>query len=603
MKKIFFLAALIWVAFAASAQLKLVYPQARVNPGAVFGIDYTWPEIDADGNDVDKQALVVVEYSGLNASVAEQMQISAGDVIPNKIQTVKLPDGSVRTLVFLPVKTTVLSITPPSSTGYNSVQATLPKLTDKTVYSLEALLDKKVRISVEPQLDVESVTVILDDNRKQATPAIFNNVSLGPHKLSFLMPGALVIDHVIDVTEQLTEFNPVSVPALDMRTLHSVTIESSKSNSSVYINGKKVAQSTPYIAKLPAGGHTIKVVDNNDPASSDERTVKVVLKQRAATERFTPCRNKEFTVSAVVDGRREPFTLYVNGKSSYEYTADHKGGDQMSFRFNLPVGEKYSFKGTYQGREGSQIVSVSEHMNPDVVLNIKRRRQFLWPWDREYDAAPIGFAVGWVRKRYTVESREGEELYRGPLVFDDEEGGDGAWMNGLRVGASFDPTFWKGFGIHTGLYWECYVRKTDTYDLEDHYTSWYSKFQEHNLVLPVHLFWEAPFSRKVALAVHGGVSFDYCLSRKLSGYHFEYEGNDYEMLYNMLKDKQEVCVEFPDRFGMSWDVALQMRLGPIVIGAELSMPLKKHTFELDGEKFTTKAFRQAFTLSYVFSGH
>lgn len=602
MKKIFFFAVLIWITFAASAQLKLVYPQAKVNPGAASGLEYSWPEIDADGNDVDKQALVVIEYTGLNNAVAEQMQISAGDIIPNKIQSVKGPDGSIRTLVFLPVKTTVLSIAPPSSTGYNSVQATLPKLTDKTIYSLDLLLDKKVRISVEPLFDVEGVNIVLDDNEKQLSPAIFRNVSLGSHKLTFVMPDGQRKDHMIDVYEQMTEFNPVSDPALDMRTLHPLRIESTKSNSTVFINGEKVSDTTPYVAKLPAGGHTIKVVDNNDPASSEERTVKITLLQKSATEKFNPRRNKEFAVSAMVDGRKEPFTLYVNDKDSYEYTSDHRGGDRMNFPFNLPVGEKFSFKGTYQGREGSKTITVSEQMGSDLVLNIKKRRQFLWPWDREYESAPIGLTVGWVRKRYSIEDQDGQELYRGSIMFDDEEGGNGSWMNGVRVGASYAPTFYKGLGLHTGLYWECYVKKTDIYDEGDGYTSDYSKFQEHNLVLPVHLYWEAPFGRKIALAVHGGVSFEYCLSRKLSGYKFEYSGYEYELSYNMLKDKQEAFIMYPDRFGMSWDVALQMRLGPIVIGAELSMPLKKHTFEVDGYKYITKAYRQALTISYVFNG-
>ena len=586
-------------AICASAQLKM--DGVNIDPGVISGLDVEWPEIDADGEDITSQALIVVTYEFLKPEDIKRFTIDVTDIVPNRVKTVQNDNGEVFTLVFLPLKAKdkYLNVKPQKTEG---VRTRIPEMQDKGIYSTKVSDTRRVDIQVAPLVDNPNTQVWLDNNQHYTVPATFTDVTLGTHKLSFRGVGDTPVERIIDVTMQDNKFTAETHPDFDLRKRRAVLIESETRNSTVYVDGVLVSDKAPVTVNLPAGEYTIKVVSNADPLSSAQQTVKISLDGQLPKVHLRPRYTSTFTVSALLNHQSMPFELYVNGKENQEIEGgDHQTGLNPQYTFTLPVGRKYKFKATYGGYSGNKKISVKRGMPQNIAIDMKKRRQFVWPWEREYDEAPLGLEVGWVRKQFRV-SANGEEIYKGKLIFIETGDGQDEWMNGVRAGIHFQPTFWKGIGLYTGLFWECYLASTDAYKTDNGYTSYFSKYEEHNLYLPIHLFYEIPLARKIAINLHGGIGLNYCLQRKMYDYKYEVDNVEYDISYNILKDDDNYFPEFPDAFSASWEVGVQLRLGPIILGAELMNPLTKHKFELDGIKYETKMYRQAFTLSYVFNG-
>ncbi len=599
MFKKFILILFLQTAVCAMAQLQT--SGIKVDPSATRGVTFDWPEIDADGEDITSQALVVIEYEHLLPEVIQQFKFEITDIVPNGIRSVKNERGEDITLIFLPLKAKdkYLKVVPRTFTG---VITPIPAMQDRGVYSMKVSDTRRVDIQVSPMVDDPATQVWLDDVRHFTVPATFTDVTLGTHKLTFTGAGIAPVERTINVTMQDTKFSGVTNADFDLRKRVPLTITSDVSNSSLYVDGEKVADRAPYTLTLPAGEYTIKAVNNDAPQNIDRKTVKLLVDGPFPKVHLRPRYNVTFNVTALLKHQSVPFELYVNGKENQEIEGgDNQVGLNPEYAFTLPVGEKCRFKATYGSYQGSKKITVKQGMARDVAIDLKRRRQFVWPWDREYDEAPLGLEVAWVRKQFRV-SADGEEIYRGKMVFVSTGEGEDKWLNGVRAGVHFQPTFFKGLGIYTGLFWECYLASTDQFKTPGGYTTDFSKYEEHNLYLPLHLFYEIPLARKVAIGLHGGVGLNYCLARKYYDYKLTQDGIDYNLSYNLLKDTDEYFPEFPDSFSASWEVGLQLRLGPVIIGAEILNPITKHKFTVDGIPCETTTHRQALTLSYVFNG-
>lgn len=586
-------------AVCASAQLKI--DDIRLSPEAVNGLEIEWPELDADGEDITSQALIVISYEYLRPEAVDGFMFDVTDIVPNSIKKVKTGKGEQYTLVFLPLKAKdkYLTVRPQSAEG---VRVRIPEMQNKGIYATTVSDTRRVDIQVAPLVDDPSTGVWLDDNIHYTVPATFNNVTLGSHKLTFRADGEMPVDRYVNVTMQDNIFTADTNPEFDLRKRRPVLIESEKRNSAIYVDEVKVADKSPEIVNLPSGEHTIKVVSNDDPQRTAQKTVKVTLDGQMPKILLSPRYNVTFKVTALRDNIIEPFELYVNGKENQEIEGgDNKTGLNTEYTFTLPVGEKCKFKATFDNYTGSKKITVKKEMASPIAITLKKRRQFVWPWEREYDEAPLGLEVGWVRKQFRVSSN-GNEVYKGKMIFRETGEGENGWMNGVRAGVHFQPTFWKGIGMYTGLFWECYVASTDAYNLSDKATSDFSKYEEHNLYLPVHLFYEIPLGRKVAIGLHGGIGVNYCLTRKVCDFKIQEEGIDFNVSYNILKDDDGMYPGFPGAFSAAWEVGVQLRMGPIILGAELSNPLTTHKFDYKGVQYETKMYRQAFTLSYVFNG-
>lgn len=586
-------------AICASAQLKI--NDIRVQPSVVTGLDIEWPELDADGEDITEQALIVVDYEYLTPETIYGLAFEVTDIVPNRIKSVVNEKGQQLTLIFVPLKAKdrYLIVKPQKTEG---VRTRIPEMQNKGIYATTVSDTRRVDIQVTPLVDSPATGVWLDDNVHYTVPATFDNVTLGTHKLTFRTDGELPVDKYINVTMQDYIFSGETNPEFDLRKRRPIIIDSDKRNTTIYVDEAKVAEKTPVTVNLPAGEYTIKGVSNDDPLATAQKTVKVTLEGQMPKVVLQPRYTETFKVYGLVRDISYPFELYVNGKENQEIEGgDHQTGLNTDYLFTLPVGEKLKLKASYETYTGSKNITVKRNMAKAVYINMKKRRQFVWPWEREYDEAPLGLEVGWVRKQFSVSS-DGTEIYKGKMIFMETGEGENEWMNGVRAGIHFQPTFWKGIGLYTGLFWECYMASTDAYKQTDGYTSFFSKYEEHNLYLPLHLFYEIPLGRKVAIGLHGGVGANYCLARKVYDYKSHADGIDYNISYNILKDDDNYYPEFPDAFSAQWEVGVQMRLGPVIIGAEISKPLTTHKFEIEGIQCQTKMQRQALTLSYVFNG-
>lgn len=589
---------LLTMAIGAYGQSNLKVVDQAIKPASnTEGYTPVWPTEDSDGNRNPKQGLVMVKYDGFPSDDIKKTNISPDLSNINKREEYEDANGQPITFLYVPLDNNNLTITSP----YGSARVNLPNMKNKGVYEMTVLVDKRMNVDIEPLTDFESVTVYLDRSQGKSTPARFNNVSLGRHSLKFELPDGRHETREIYVTVNTERFNDTTNPDLDLRQKMPVKIESTKLDATVYVDDVEVSKKAPFTAYLPAGDHTFKVVSNRNDREFDVTTAKINLGSQPVAIKLNPRERRKFRVTASYAGRDDvPMMLYAGKEEAYKISEDHAKGEQKSYLFDLPVGTKYKFRATYQGNEGSRTVKVTPDIAYDQNILIKKRSKIVWPWEREYEAPPVGLTVAYVQKQYQIKLR-GTTEYKGTLtLWDDEAGGNHKWLNGIRAGVQYQPTFGFGLGLYTGLFYEYYRSTTNKFDIGGDLTSNFSVFQEHALSLPVEVFYNLPFARKIALAFHGGLEGNFMLARSYSGLVEIYDGIKYEDSYNALKDEDDFFPELPGVFTLYWQVGAQLRLGPVMLGAQLTRPVTKHKWEFEGVEYTTTSFKNSFSLTYVF---
>lgn len=581
-----------------SQDLLKVVDQTVKPLGYTHGWIPEWPLIDSDGNPDPQQALIVVNYDGFPKEEISKVFISPDVDNLNRREDHEDELGQPFTFLYVPLDNRFLSITSP----YGPTRVTLPNMENRGIYEMTLLVDKRMNIDIEPLTDEESIKVYLDRSQVKSTPARFNNVTLGRHELMFEFPDGRRETREIFVNVNTLHFNETTTPGLDLRRIIPVRIESTSGNVSVYVNDEKMSDHTPYTAMLPAGDYTIKGVSNTNDRQFDVVPIKLEADSKGTVVKLEPRERHKFVVNASFEGMNVPAMLYIGKEEAYKYSTSQVKGERREYMFDLPVGSKYNFRATYQGNEGKRVIEVKPGMLGIQTIKIKKRKKFVWPWEREYVIPPVGITAAYVRKQYHVKN-EGDLTYKGTLTLWDEGiGGDGKWLNGVKAGVQYQPTFKFGLGLYTGLFYEYYFAKTDLYSVnkEEGTTSYFSKYQEHSLSLPVEVFYNLPFASKVALAFHGGVEGSFMLSRSYSGYVEELDGIKFEHSYNTLKDKDGYFPEMPGVFSLYWQIGAQLRLGPFLLGAQLTRPITVHKWEMNGEQFTTTSVKNSFSLTYVF---
>lgn len=589
---------LLTMAVGAYGQSNLkVVDQAIKSTESTQGHTPEWPDRDSDGNRNPKQALIVVKYDGFPQEEIVNTKFNPDLAYLIKQENFTNAQGEPITFLYVPLDNNNLTI----NSAYGSARVGLPKMKNKGIYEMTLLVDKRMNIDIEPLTDFESVTVYLDRSQGKSTPARFNDVSLGKHVLVFELPDGRHETREINVAVNTDRFNETTNPELDIRRRMPVKIESTNPDVTIYVDDMEKAKRAPFTDYLPAGDHTFKVVSNRNERQFDVTTAKINIDAQPVTVKLNPRERRKFRVTASYGGREDvPMMLYAGKEEAYKISEDHAKGEQRSYLFDLPVGTKYKFRATYQGNEGSRTVKVTPDIAYDQNILIKKRSKIVWPWEREYEAPPVGLTAAYVQKQYQVKSN-GKTEYKGTLTFwDDQEGGNKKWLNGIKAGVQYQPTFGFGLGLYTGLFYEYYRSTTDKFDLGDGLTDDFSVYQEHSLSLPVEVFYNFPFARKVALAFHGGLEGNFMLARSYSGLVEIYDGVKYEDSYNALKDEDNFFPELPGVFTLYWQVGVQLRLGPVMLGAQLTRPVTKHKWELDGMEFTTTSVKNSFSLTYVF---
>lgn len=174
-----------------------------------------------------------------------------------------------------------------------------------------------------------------------------------------------------------------------------------------------------------------------------------------------------------------------------------------------------------------------------------------------------GLSVGYVSKQwvYTVDGQNQKFGF-----WDDSK-----VMHGVQAGIRIEPLFNYGFGLNTGLFYEYYYSKSDTYNATDDYGNYDYKgtIQEHVLSLPVHLEYRLHFSENFQLFFYGGIGLDYGLSAKID---LKEEGTDEPYYSTSDVYKSEISPDWK-RFNASLEYGGGMRIKAIQLNIGVSKGL------------------------------
>ena len=437
------------------------------------------------------------------------------------------------------------------------------KLEPKHVYDVVLKNNKTMSINVLTKPEGLHVRLV-DTGEEAVTPATFTGVGLGKHTIRISEDNVQKLEEDIVVTEDNVKFE------YDLRKRKKVTFKSDPSHAVLFLDDKKIGE-TPMTIELPYDNYNIMAQLGADETDSRAFTVN---DQSEEVINLEPIKKKTFSVYAMYQGRQVAADLYVDGKM------EDKG--QLSYTLTKPLGKTYKMTMNYADGSKTRKIKVTKNMNNNQEFTISARNTFVWPWQREYNVAPVGISAGYVQKQMITEG-EGVKM-KNNGVWPDE--GINKWLPGVQAGVHFQPAFSFGLGLYTGLFYEFYWSNRDK-----EYA--YSKYQEHDLYVPLHAYFRLPFSENIALSIHGGIGMNSILHSAYSSSEDEYEELNIEQMY-------EGQPGAPKRFNVAAEIGLGFRVGPVQVNAQYSKGLNDHkSFESEGN-FKTRQNSFNVSLSYMF---
>ena len=527
---------------------------------------------DADGN-MDC-ALIRVVVEGLSQAEAEKVYFGFAQNTPAHPRKVEM-NGEQCVLSIFVTPTDEGTYIDAALDGYGkSNRVNIPQLKERRIYTVTLRNNKKLSISFKT---VPSNAVArLETGEKIFTPGTMNNIVTGRHYVTFTLNGKTVLTDTINVTDEKVHFD------YDLRPKKSVTFTSTPANIELYIDDKYVGR-TPLTKTLSYSTYKVEARKNKDEI--DVRTINV-SDYSDPNVKLSPSEKKTFNVYATYRGKPVQAALYVD----YE-----QYGNELlnSYRLTYPLKQKVEMEMLYNGRKRSRTVKVKKDMNTYMEFKITDGKQFQWPWQREYDARPIGVSLGYVNKQWVAS----DISYKGVLPWQAcNYNADGASLHGFQAGFHLQPCFSWGGGVYSGLFLELFYGSSslpkmpgyeDEPDMLDKYT-------EFNLYIPLHLYYRIPFSKNVALSVRGGIGVDCGL---------------YNSLVCSDNENKEPNEDFygddgmPSRFSFSAEVGVGFRLWDVQVNAQYSKGLSK-SGEVIMEGKTYEAVQNKFTIgvSYLIPG-
>ncbi len=572
MKKFFLLISLIFSCVAHSqtvekTQLQLhSFTENRSENGManLFTLfEKNWP-IDVNG---DKEcACVRVRFVNMATADAENVSFNFGNSAPIKEKRNRLKEDNE---VWLFVTPTDFAFMEARLDKYGTSNR-LPniKLEPKHVY--DVVLKNDITVSINVITQPEGAVVSLETGQRSTTPATLSDITLGKHILTISNNGRRVKTDTIEVTETNIKFE------YDLRPKKSVRIKTDPAGATIVINGEKLTQLSPVEIELPHDNYHIEAI-----LTSKERDSKTIRVNDYTDEIIlNPIERKAFDVIAIYEGSSVPADLYVNGQLYKDKNGNAVRGAKR-YSFNEPVGSKYKMKMSYYGDTKERTIKVKRDMNVDQIINIKPRNRITWPWQREYDSDVCGVALGYVQKQLVTKGY-GEQLKENGM-WDD---GEGKWLRGMQAGVHFQPAFSWGLGLYTGLFWEMYISFNDNYD--------YNMYTEHDLYLPIHAYYRIPFSRSVALKIHGGLGLSYAIAGTFSQTDDYYGYEDYN---DALGSDY-----FPGRLNCTLDIGISFRIKNVQINASYCKGFNNHkSYESIGEDYKTTQNKISISASWIIS--
>lgn len=502
-------------------------------------------------------------------------EIETTDPLPVKIERKQAPgDGRYAHYVWIEPHSNNIAIVPKGSTyqkitvnfrEYKKDNPGLENYSDRTLKNKNGGLQegKVYRIVLCDPTPVHIITQLkgayacIDDDGKEKFHADDNgtielkNLAYGDHKVTIYASDG-------DERGSINIKDEDRVYKLDARRKTKLEIYTNPAGGRISIVEGETAGKYEPTKKYAYGSY--KVI-----AEIDGNTVEKNITVDANHTKFTIDNTRTYNITPMYQGESVYASVFEDNKKLED------GDDGVVLRGNTyqiirPIGGTYKYYATYGGGKSPKTkVSVSNTSKSDYQLSIAARNSFVWPWEREYDAAPLAGVLGYVRKQM-VTTGEGMKLKENGLWPDGED----KWLHGIQVGFYAQPCFSWGLGLHTGLIYEAYLSSTDPVD------GYYDSFQEHNITIPVHALYRLPLGRKCAVKLHGGLGFTYAVYGALSAEGYE--------------DRTDFYGEqgFPKRFNMSIEGGLDFRLGPVQVGIQYSKGLTDHgSYSSEGDYKTT----------------
>lgn len=435
------------------------------------------------------------------------------------------------------------------------------QLEPKHAYDVVLKNDKTISINVITQ--PKGAIATLETGDRAETPATFTNVALGEHTLIISYDGKTLKEELIEVTESNVKFE------YDLRPEKEITFASDPSGATLFLNGEEIGK-TPMTVKLRYDSYNVEARLSLNETDSRAFTVSELSEDEIILE---PVRKKTFEVFATYNGRKVDADLYIDGRQ--------EGSHQSSYTLTRPIGKSYEMNMIYYGNSKKRKIRITKDMDIEQEFKISARNSFVWPWQREYDACPVGFSMGYVTKQWVTKG-EGE-MYK-----ENVWGEENKKLHGLQIGLHFQPCFSWGLGLYTGLFYEYYMSWSD--EMKDN--GYMDKFQEHCAYVPVHVYYRLPFAKKFALSVHGGVGMDCGI---------------YAIFSSTEDDNVEPVTDYygeegwPNRFNLSAEVGVGLRMGPVQLKGQYSKGLTDHKFYTDLGDYKTIQKKLSLSISWVFS--
>lgn len=562
MKRTLFAALLCICCMVAQAQEKLQLKEFKTvsldETTQTFSLmKSVWPD---NSNGVDQEsALIRVSFENLTRAEAAEVKYGTSPNMSICDQKFWEQDETGRYWIWVDsgVKDGYIEAVAPG--GIISNRLNLPVLQPKGIYEVVLMSEKSLTIHVKT-LPAENAKVFIDGEFKGMANQDIPNVKIGKHQLKVSYEGTERVNQEITVSE-----SSVSFGTFDFRPKKIVNFTSDPHKATLYINGEEKGL-TPMKLELPYDNYSVEVKLGVGEYDQQSITVNATSPEEIKLE---PIKKKTFEAIAMYNGRKVTADLYVDGK-----IVEPK---QESYTLTKPLGKTYNMLMSYYGDTKKRRIRVTEDMDNEQIFQINARNQIVWPWQREYDVAPMGFSAGYVQKQL-VTTGEGSK-YKEDGVY----GEDGSKLHGMQFGLHFQPCFSFGLGLYTGLFYEYYLK-----DGKDDWDG--IKFEEHCLYMPLHGYYRLPFAEKVALSIHGGIGVNYAVKGS-----YKSDEDDAEETTDFYGDEG-----YPKRLNLTAEIGVGFRVGPVQLNAQMAKGLNDHKSYVSQGGFKTKQNKLSLSLSYVF---
>ena len=202
-----------------------------------------------------------------------------------------------------------------------------------------------------------------------------------------------------------------------------------------------------------------------------------------------------------------------------------------------------------------------------------------------HEDAPWGIQIGYVNKAWTTDF--------GDYTWSENLWGDhNKRLHGLQIGFLVQPCLKFGLGLHSGIFYECYISQCNS--VKD--MGW-DQFNEHNLYIPLHAMYRFPFARNVSFMIFGGIGFNWAISGEYRENGHEYYDSEGDSHYYGPYEYQEYGTgNWPRRVNFSAELGGQLRISCMQLSFTYSRGLTDHKFY---QGYSTRQNKIGISLAFV----